>query len=719
MAAGDDERWDELSVVLRSVTGYNACLTRGRSWQPPLSVLEEHSVTSVRGCIPLAIICLSLVGATSLTAQDNLSWERFVNDLPKALGLQEHLPRHLAEMYFVDDTTGFITTHDGGVIRTDDGGLSWRLLYESSTDFGPHYFFLNKNVWFGGEGATHFEGFGRTLDAGKHWQTFDQTGTGCYDTKDGSGVLDFLIEALDEWYAAKNRGEAVPRHELCLDVFSGASAGGMCAAIAAAMVQGEFQHIHDTSLVGTSNRFYESWVNKIDIRELLQTRDLANRGPVYSLLDCTIIDEIAQYALVPGAPKNRPYISPNLTLFLTLTNLIGIPYSLNDVGSGSLEESTLYHADRLCFETVQPGQSPSTPSAKPLPLGQVGRGAWPLLTEAAKATGAFPIFLAPRLLKRDCADYERPMWESINAPADGYPPIPPDWPTTIGTTIQTINVDGGVIDNDPFDLAHDYLASLDPPRTDNQNPREPLKAERAVVTVAPFPSQSDFTPAPVFAQEAAVAVSLSRLVSVFISQSRFFGESLALIASGTSSRFVVAPSDTSLPAGAPALQCASLGAFGGFFERSFRAHDFQLGRRNCQQFLRYQFALPTGNPIIQAGLSALGAQSVEAQARFKVKAPEDATSELKADWIPIIPLCSDAVREDVNEPPQGKISIASLNEIVDLIDARLGAVLPLLLRDVPSEPLRLCLEGAAKLVELFGKGKMKEYLISQLGGCVG
>jgi predicted acylesterase/phospholipase RssA len=533
-----------------------------------------------------------------------------------------------------------------------------------------------------------------------------------------AGVLDFLIEALDEWYAAKDRGDLVPRHDLSLDVFSGASAGGMCAAIAAALVQGEFDHIHDTSQLNTSNRFYETWVNRIDIRELLQTRDLHQREAVYSLLDCTIIDEIASYSLVPGSPKQRRYISPSLTLFLTLTNLIGIPYSLNDVGDGSLEESTLYHADRLRFETVQPGQPTSTPIAKPLPLGRINEGAWSLLQEAAKATGAFPIFLAPRQLKRDVADYANPMWESINTAVATEPQVTPDWPRNIGTSLNTINVDGGVIDNDPFDLAHDYLASLYPPCTNNQNPREPLKAERAVVTVAPFPAESVFLSSPTLAQDATVASALSRLLSVFITQSRFFGESLALITTGTSSRFVIAPSDTSLSSGTPALQCASLGAFGGFLERSFRAHDFQLGRRNCQQFLRYHFALPAKNPIIEAGLSALGAVSGQALARFKLKAPQDATSELNSDWIPVVPLCSDLVSTDVPEPVRGTISIDNLDEIVGLIDARLGAVLPLLLRDVPSEPLRLCLQGVAKLIELFGRSKIREYLVSQLGDSV-
>jgi len=109
-----------------------------------------------------------------------------------------------------------------------------------------------------------------------------------------AGVLDFLIEALDEWESAKQRGEVVPRHEVKLEVFSGASAGGMCAAISAVQVQQDFDHIRDTSLTGTNNRFYESWVNRIDIRELLQTDDLEKGQPVLSLLDSTIIAEIAQ-----------------------------------------------------------------------------------------------------------------------------------------------------------------------------------------------------------------------------------------------------------------------------------------------------------------------------------------------------------------------------------------------------------------------------------------
>src|SRR5277367_2066662 len=96
-----------------------------------------------------------------------------------------------------------------------------------------------------------------------------------------AGVLDFLTEALEQWYAAKAAANpAVPMHNISIDVFSGASAGGMCAAIASVMLQGEFDHIQDTTIQGTNNRFYESWVNKIDIQWLLQDDDLAGGQPV-------------------------------------------------------------------------------------------------------------------------------------------------------------------------------------------------------------------------------------------------------------------------------------------------------------------------------------------------------------------------------------------------------------------------------------------------------
>jgi hypothetical protein len=520
-----------------------------------------------------------------------------------------------------------------------------------------------------------------------------------------AGVLDFLMEALDEWEAAKQRGDAVPRHEVSLEVFSGASAGGMCAAISAVQVQQDFDHIRDTSLTGTDNRFYESWVNRIDIRELLQTDDLKTGQPVLSLLDSTVIEEIAQYALTPGPVKARPYISPTLNLFLTLTNLRGVPYSLDSAAPGSLEETTAYYGDRLQFQTVRPGDPAPSPRAKPLPIGSAGQGAWPLLQQAAMATGAFPVFLAPRILSRDPADYTPPMWLTADS-TPSIPSIPPDWTLTNADPLPTLNVDGGVIDNDPFDLAHDYLLGLDPIPGDGQNPREALKADRAVITVAPFPAQDRFDSGYNPAAQAGVMNAVGRLFSALISQSRFFGESLALIMTGTVfSRFFIAPSDTTLPAGAPALQCGTLGAFGGFFERGYRAHDYALGRRNCQQFLRVQFILPQGNPVIAPGLDPAG----KALAAFGIDPPNSKVDPQNQRWIPLVPLCGTAAPE-VPQPARASMSDNDLDAVIDLIVKRAKAVVPLLLPKLPS----IAVHAVDFFVALHEKGELKKYLRSQL-----
>ena len=176
--------------------------------------------------------------------------------------------------------------------------------------------------------------------------------------------------------------------------------------------------------MGTNNRFYESWVNKIDIRELLKTNDLAGNDGVVSLLDSSIVEEIAAYALKPGTLQPRSYISPHLTIFLTLTNFRGVPYLLSSDGSGSVEEHTAWYGDRLRFEVVQPGQAPVGANAKPLPAGRADEGAWSLLRLAAMATGAVPAMLAPRIIERETSDYYTPLWQPINAKAAE---IPPKW----------------------------------------------------------------------------------------------------------------------------------------------------------------------------------------------------------------------------------------------------------------------------------------------------
>jgi hypothetical protein len=532
-----------------------------------------------------------------------------------------------------------------------------------------------------------------------------------------AGVLDFLTEALDQWYAARSApGYAVPIHDVSIDTFSGASAGGMCAAIAAVMVQGDFKHINnpsDPALVNTSNRFYESWVNRIDIQPLLQTHDLSPGRPVISLLDSTIIDQIADYAIAPVPGVARPYVSKSLTLFLTLTNVRGVPFSLHGNAPGSAEEEMAYYADRLQFETVSTIDQPTESSlAWPLPIGREG-GAWDLLKGAAKATGAFPLFLAPRKLVRRAGEYTNSPWEPLSTA--NPQPSAPGWKLQDDAPFATLNVDGGVTDNDPFELAHDFLAihnplaTVDPGTGDLMNPRDPDTANCAVLTVAPFPASAAYSDPYDFDANSSVLSMFPKLFNVLVSQSRFSGETLRAVMSGESfSRFVLAPSDTENP-NQSALQCGTLGAFGGFIERGFRAHDYQLGRRNCQKFLRDTFRLSAANPIIAAGLSRLNADTrVGAIAVF-------GSTQNGVLTLPIIPLCGSADAE-VLPPKRATITQARLNNVVKWSVGRLQAVAkPLLSLALGSGMEDLAVREAADLlISTWGKHKLKEALQKEL-----
>jgi hypothetical protein len=542
-----------------------------------------------------------------------------------------------------------------------------------------------------------------------------------------AGVLDFLTEALDAWTDAKSRGENVPRHVVCIEVFSGASAGGMCAAISAILLQDQFDHVSDTTKAGTSNRFYESWVNMIDIQPLLQTNDLKQTSEtVKSFLDSSIIDSIAAYALTPGQPLAvpRPYVSNNLTLFLSLTNLRGVPYSVNGVAPASVEQTAFFYGDRIRFE-IKTNRTVRPPSkaAYLIDLTKLpGDSSWDLLRTAAMATGAFPAFLKPRVLDRRQLDYCPPVWESLASVAQSDPPpIAPTFPPKLPSTFQTVNVDGGVTNNDPYNYCHDYLASLDPPLGYAGTPGDAHTVDRAVISIAPFPTTEAYAVEYDPRANSSVLRTIPQLFSALISQSRFFGESLSNILTGTSfNNFIVAPDDDQLvkanvSAGKPpvaALQCAALGAFGGFFERGFRAHDYALGRRNCQKFLRDAFILPIDNPIIQVGLPADQVDRQQLLAQFSCPAPAGQSGQ---EWLPIIPLCSVVVQTPLPRVPRVQITDQKLKLIVKLILGRFGAVVAALLNPIPSWPLRIFLKLGQPFIRLFARRPLTKVLVDQLG----
>ena len=189
-----------------------------------------------------------------------------------------------------------------------------------------------------------------------------------------AGVLDVLLEALDlhnaryaRRRAAEEKGEeldeelaACPRHKVLLRVMSGTSAGGVSTGLAVAGLIGarKAQEGADGTQIEiagkgdytSSNGYSYSyryileplhyvWVQALELgdgsgRGFLTTDDLEG-GAVRAALNSQHIDNAADTALTDISWNGGTYrfLARDLELFLTTTNLQGMPYQISFAGS--------------------------------------------------------------------------------------------------------------------------------------------------------------------------------------------------------------------------------------------------------------------------------------------------------------------------------------------------------------------------------------------------
>eukprot|EP00657_Telonema_sp_P-1_P009203 TRINITY_DN3381_c0_g1_i1.p1 TRINITY_DN3381_c0_g1~~TRINITY_DN3381_c0_g1_i1.p1 ORF type:complete len:171 (+),score=44.82 TRINITY_DN3381_c0_g1_i1:115-627(+) len=154
--------------------------------------------------------------------------------------------------------------------------------------------------------------------------------------------------------------------------------------------------------------------------------------------------------------------------------------------------------------------------------------------------------------------------------------------------IRDRSVDGGTFNNEPIELARTYLSGVL-----GRNPRDRKRADRGVILVDPLANTSALGNAAftnLFDLGGAVAGAM-------IGQSRYATADLLMMADeDVFSRYLVTPVRGAFQ-GDVALATAGLAGFAGFFEESYRHHDFMLGRENCRTFLEKEFALDAENPI--------------------------------------------------------------------------------------------------------------------------
>jgi hypothetical protein len=515
-----------------------------------------------------------------------------------------------------------------------------------------------------------------------------------------AGVFDFLIEALNEWQKAKERGEDVPKHDVFISVMSGTSAGGIVGALGLAALAGGVRPTdqpavnpkQDWPVKHVLPELYDAWVKKTKLfdsrdaakqggsnQSLLDTGDLLQfKGLPLSLLNSDALTNIARDSLRAIHPTGERYafLSDPTHLFLTRTNLDGVPYPI------MFEGSTFWmnlHEDRAHFAVTKLGKrnfpeqecqwlkawddagqqidfnncgEQGTPGG---PLGEVLES----YAQAALTTSAFPFGFQAREIPIEVSDIRR---RALPFDAGTYPEMLRQLQLEPAQSAQTsfVCIDGGALNNEPFELARWTIRDLD----EKQNFRDPKTANRAVILIAPFPPEQPSKPSAKAAEKVlksrkddlALLFVARRLIPALIDQARFKSSDLIAAADPkVYSRFLISPSrQKPQPASAdesaqPDLACGLLYAFGGFLDEQFREHDFQLGRRNCQKFLKDHFRLHPGNPVF--GL------------------PEKAGSAADAR-LAIIPLVGTAAAE-IKQAPWPTITEQTLADLRTALERRL------------------------------------------------
>jgi predicted acylesterase/phospholipase RssA len=574
-----------------------------------------------------------------------------------------------------------------------------------------------------------------------------------------AGVVDFLLEALDaieDVRAGRDRSDlkagfddetelVAPPYGAQIGAMSGTSAGAMVTAITTAVLNTRFPPVTGATQPGvpTGNPLYDCWVDQIHIDKLLSTDDLGDDKPLRSLLNSEPLDAIVDAAL-PYADRTdhpRAYVQDHLPVYMCVGNMRGVAYSLRLEGPEAVSghQMTL-HADNLAFELEKaPGPAVHKERLALVPgTGASTTEPWQFFGKACLASGAFPFGLAPRLLKRDFDDYLNREWfvpgtvtqmERVkDAQGNDLLPVdsPKSWTFACGEFQKVmplytsaafgdgrypfVCVDGGVFNNEPLELCRRALSGA------GRNPRDPRKANAAVLMIDPFPDPAAapdaFDPG---AAGSLVGVA-ARLLGVLIAQSRFKPEELALARDeNVASRFAILPSrrhpdpkdDRRM---SPAIASGGVNAFGGFLSREFRHHDFMLGRRNCQRFLATGFVLPADpvagdvNPIVGPWLSD------PRHDQFLGSMP---IGDRKVKALPIIPLLGKLASKHYTTMPPWPETPADLDlaTLSAKVKARLDKVAPKLI-DTLHLPCGWC--AGARMAYGLGKSKLVKWVMSQI-----
>lgn len=429
-----------------------------------------------------------------------------------------------------------------------------------------------------------------------------------------AGVVDYLLEALRNWEAAKAKGDSgLPTHQVEIDLLGGSSGGGITAALAFFGFRDAFtptvlQADRRTYQVDPNNIFWNTWVKLTGgdmVPRLLDPSDLTS-CQVKSALNSGFIDELAaavgQYIQTLSVRKQDralpPFLSSDMELYMTLFNVTGIKYLLLSKGLGSVQQYIAEHRDLAHFRYADNYRQDGRIEISLANLSNLY-----ILLDAAKATGAFPGGLEARKVCRQAKHiWDNPFFKK-NEQFDQHSIILGEYIKHPEMQYCSLNADGGTSNNEPVELMRNLMVDIrNQERPDpklarfasmNDTQKKIVKSELAnysIVLIDPFPSY-DFAIKMPEETDKNLRDYLPKLVAAMTDQLRFDAkEAKDAYKKDNYGLYVVAPSrDGVRPE--HALASGALGGFSGFLHPEYRVHDFFLGRHNCQSFLHKYFVV--------------------------------------------------------------------------------------------------------------------------------
>jgi hypothetical protein len=521
-----------------------------------------------------------------------------------------------------------------------------------------------------------------------------------------AGVMDYLLEALENWEKARGSDSSIPTHKVEIDLFGGASGGGITAAMAFFAFRDQIEHPRLENDGRTfhvnpkHNILWKLWVELTGddvFQQMLDHKDIDDYF-IPSAMNAGFIDQVGQLfenyvkeVSASGALSKPSFVSEEAELFMTLFNVTGMKYQLNSKALGAAEQFISEHRDLAHFRWSDHYEKDGRMEISAANLDNLK----PLI-EASKATGAFPIGLRARRLSRKAKYiWDNPFFKKNGKFGKGT--------IGLGKTVtdeehlyEGLIADGGTSNNEPVELMRDLLLQIrlreerkmkELATVNAMNDTERMEAKSrglensSVILIDPFPSYDfDIKEPPLRAEH--VFSYATKLAFAMASQLRFDAkEAIEAYDKDSYGLHVIAPSRDGVEP-EHAIACGALAGFGGFLSKEYRIHDYFLGRHNCQSFLRKYFVVdPEERKVNEDGSANDNYACVSAvidgyrdPAAFERFCFED---EKGRKWVPIIP--------DVTLQEPIKVRERAVREGVQQITYEESGKLPLYKMELPQE----------------------------------